>query len=73
MKSIMFIGIVMIVLGIGSLIYKGVTYTLRDKIIDIGPIEASVNTQKTIPLSPVLGGLTLAGGIALVMIGRRKS
>jgi uncharacterized membrane protein len=55
MKSIMFIGIVMIVLGIGSLIYKGVTYTLRDKIIDIGPIEASVNTQKTIPLSPVLG------------------
>lgn len=69
----MFIGIVMIVLGIGSLIYKGVTYTLRDKIIDIGPIEASVNTQKTIPLSPVLGGLTLAGGIALVMIGRRKS
>ena len=73
MKSIMFIGIVMIVLGIGSLIYKGVTYTLRDKIIDIGPIEASVNTQKTIPLSPVLGGLTLAGGIALIIIGRRKS
>ena len=73
MKSIMFIGIVMIVLGIGSLIYKGVTYTSQDKIIDIGPIETSVDTQKTIPLSPVLGGLTLAGGIALVMIGRRKS
>ena len=69
----MFIGIVMIVLGIGSLIYKGVTYTSQDKIIDIGPIETSVDTQKTIPLSPVLGGLTLAGGIALVMIGRRKS
>jgi hypothetical protein len=73
MKSILFIGIVMIVLGIGSLIYKGVTYTSQDKIIDIGPIEASVDTQKTIPLSPVLGGLTLAGGIALVIIGRRKS
>jgi hypothetical protein len=73
MKSIMFIGIVMIVLGIGSLIYKGVTYTSQDKIIDIVPIEASVDTQKTILLSPALGGLTLAGGIALVIIGRRKS
>jgi hypothetical protein len=73
MKSIMLIGIVMIVLGIGSLIYKGVTYTSQDNIIDIGPIEASFDRQKTIPLSPVLGGLTLAGGIALIIIGRRKS
>ena len=69
----MFIGIVMIVFGIGSLIYKGVTYTSEDKIISIGPIEASVDTQKTIPLSPALGGLTLAGGIVLAIIGRRKS
>jgi len=72
MKSIMFIGLVLIVLGIGALAYKGITYTTREKIIDIGPLKASADTRKTIPLSPLLGGLALAGGIVLVVIGRKK-
>ena len=72
MKSIMFIGLVLIVLGIGAFAYKGITYTTREKIIDIGPLKASADTRKTIPLSPLLGGLALAGGIVLVIIGRKK-
>ena len=51
----MFIGLVLIVLGIGALAYKGITYTTREKIIDIGPLKASADTRKTIPLSPLLG------------------
>lgn len=73
MKPIMLIGLVLIVLGIGALAYKGVTYTTREKIIDIGSIQASAEIQKTIPLSPILGGLSLVGGIVLVIIGRQKS
>ena len=68
----MFIGLVLIVLGIGAFAYKGITYTTREKIIDIGPLKASADTRKTIPLSPLLGGLALAGGIVLVVIGRKK-
>lgn len=73
MKPITHIGLVLIVLGVGGLAYKGITYTKRKKIIDIGPIEASADKRKTIPLSPLLGGLSLAGGIALVIIRRKKS
>ena len=73
MKSIMFIGLVLIVLGIGAFAYKGITYTTREKIIDIGPLKASADTRKTIPLSPLLGGLALAGGIVMVIVGRKKS
>jgi hypothetical protein len=73
MKPTMIIGLVLILLGVGAFAYKGITYTTREKIIDIGPIEASVDTRKTIPLSPILGGLSLVGGIALVIIGRKKS
>ena len=62
-------GIVLIALGIGTLAYQGITYTSREKIIDIGPIQATHETKKTIPLSPILGGATLAGGIVLVIIG----
>ena len=72
MKLITFIGLLLIALGIGAFTYKGITYTKREKIIDIGPIEASADTRKTIPLSPLLGGLSLAGGIVLVIIGRKK-
>jgi len=57
MKPIMFIGIVLIVLGVVALAYQGVTYTSREKIIDIGPIQATHETKKTIPLSPLLGGI----------------
>lgn len=73
MKPIMIIGLVLIVLGIGALAYQGITYTTREKIFDIGSIQASADVQKTVPLSPILGGLSLVGGIVLVVVGRKKS
>ena len=66
-------GIVLILLGIVAFAYKGISYTSREKVIDIGPIQATADTQKTIPLSPILGGLALVGGIALVVVGNRQS
>jgi len=67
------VGIALIVLGIVAFTYQGITYTSREKIIDIGPIQATADTQKTIPLSPLLGGLALVGGIVLVVVGAKKS
>ena len=72
-NPITLVGIALIVLGIVAFAYQGITYTSREKIIDIGPIQATADTQKTIPLSPVLGGLVLAGGIVLVLVGAKKS
>ena len=72
-KQITLVGIALIVLGIVAFAYQGITYTSREKIIDIGPIQATADTQKTIPLSPLFGGLVLAGGIVLVIVGARKS
>ncbi|MDW7680273.1 MAG: DUF3185 domain-containing protein, partial [bacterium] len=70
---IMVIGLILIILGVVALAYQGITYTSREKIIDFGPFKASADTQKTVPLSPLLGGLLLVGGIVLVIIGRKKS
>ena len=72
-KPITLVGIALIVLGIVAFAYQGITYTSREKIIDIGPIQATADTQKTIPLSPLFGGLVLAGGIVLVIVRARKS
>jgi uncharacterized membrane protein len=72
-NPIMLVGIALIVLGIVAFAFQGITYTSREKVIDIGPLQASVDTKKTIPLSPLLGGLALAGGIVLVVVGTKKS
>jgi uncharacterized membrane protein len=72
MKPAMLVGILLILLGIVALSYQGLTYTKREKVLDIGPIQASKETRKTIPLPPILGGLALAGRIALVITGNKK-
>jgi uncharacterized membrane protein len=72
-KPITLVGIVLIVLGVVALAYQGITYTSRETIVDIGPIHATADTQKTLPLSPLLGGLALVGGIGLVVVGAKKS
>ena len=72
-NAITLVGIALIVLGVVAFGYQGITYTSREKIIDIGPIQATADTQKTIPLSPVLGGLALVGGIVLVVVGAKKA
>jgi uncharacterized membrane protein len=72
-NPITLVGIALIVLGIVAFAYQGITYTSREKIIDIGPIQATADTQKTILLPPILGGLVLAGGIVLMLVGAKKS
>jgi len=72
-SAITLVGIALIVLGIVAFAYRGIPYTSREKIIDIGPLKASVDTEKTIPMSPLLIGLALVSGAALVAVGSRKS
>ncbi len=65
-------GIVLIVVGVLALVYQGISYTTRENVLKIGPIEANRETTKTIPLPPVIGGIALLGGIVLVLTGARR-
>ena len=66
------VGVLLIVLGVAAFVYQGVTYTSRETVIDIGPITATADRQKTLPIPPVLGILAVAGGVALLVVGARK-
>jgi hypothetical protein len=61
------IGIVLIAVGLVSLAYQGITYTSRETMLDLGPIKATVDTQNTVPLPPILAGLASAGGVTLLV------
>ena len=73
MKATAIIGIVLIVLGIISFAYQGITYTKKEKVLDLGPLEATAEKKKTIPLPPILGGLLIVGGIVLLVSGSKRT
>ena len=73
MKTASVVGIMLIVLGVIALAYQGIDYTTQKKVLDIGPIQATKQEHKTIPLPPIVGGVALIGGIALVFAGGRNS
>jgi uncharacterized membrane protein len=73
MKPISIAGIVLVVLGALALAYQGFDYTRRDHVLDVGPMHVTAETQKRVPISPILGGLALVGGIALLVVGSKKS
>lgn len=72
MKPIALVGMVLVVLGLGALIYEGVTYTSRETVLDIGPLRATTEHQRTLPISPIVGVVAVAGGVALLIAGTRK-
>ncbi len=66
------IGMILIGLGLIGLIWGGFTYTTREKVIDIGPIQATRDQTHTVPLPPIAGALALIGGIALLVVSTKK-
>jgi hypothetical protein len=72
MKPIAIIGVVLIVFGLAALVYQGITYTSRETVLDIGPIHATADRQRTLPLPPIVGGVAVVGGVLLLITGARR-
>lgn len=72
MRSTAVVGLLLIVLGMAALAYQGINYTTRETVIDVGPLHATADRHRTLPLPPVLGGVAVAGGVVLLFAGVRK-
>ena len=66
-------GFALVVLGILALAYGGISYNRQKTIVDVGPFKATATEQKNIPLSPIVGGIALIGGIALLMAPKKQA
>jgi hypothetical protein len=73
MKTASIAGIVLLILGIISLAYQGISYTTQKKVLDVGPIHATKNQEHNIPLPPILGGLMMVSGIVLLVSGSKNA
>ena len=72
MKPIIVAGLLLMLLGIVALSYKRITYTTEEKIAEIGPLSATAQREKSIPLPPLFGGLAIIAGVGMVAVGYRK-
>jgi hypothetical protein len=72
MNPFTIVGVLLILLGVAALVYQGVTYTSRETVIDVGPVHATAERERTLPLPPLVGIAAVAGGVALLVAGIRK-
>ena len=73
MKASSIIGIVLIIVGVLVLTFRGIPFVTKEKVVEVGPLQVTKETQRTMPLPPILGALALAGGVVLVILGAKKA
>lgn len=66
------VGIVLVILGLVGLAYGGMTWTTKEKVVDLGPLEVTHDKTQSLPLPPIAGGVCLIAGVALLLAGARK-
>lgn len=71
MSGLRIVAIALIVLGVIALAYQGITYTKREKVLEVGPLTATKESKETIPLPPIVGAVALVGGVALLVASAR--
>jgi uncharacterized membrane protein YidH (DUF202 family) len=72
MRPSQIIGVLLIIGGLAALLMGGFSFTRSEEVLDIGPVEASVERRERVPLPPIVGGLALAAGVALLFVGSKK-
>jgi len=64
-------GIVLIALGVLGLVWGGISYTTKETVVDLGPIQATRDKTRTLPVPPIAGALALAAGVVLLLTGKK--
>jgi uncharacterized membrane protein YidH (DUF202 family) len=63
---------VLVIVGLVSLLLGGFRWTENKTVIDVGPVKATAEEHKTLPIPPVIGGLALVGGIVLFVMPTKR-
>lgn len=66
-------GFILVVVGFLALVYGGITYNRERTVLDVGPFKATATEQHNVPLSPIVGGIALLGGVLLLVVPKQRA
>jgi len=73
MKVGTLVGIILVVLGLVGVAYGGISYSQRREVARVGPLQVTTREERTIPISPIVGGVAILAGVALIVAVRQAS
>lgn len=65
------LGIVLVVLGIIMMVITGFNFVTKEKVVDLGPLEINKEKNNPVSWSPIIGGILLVGGVALIVTNKK--
>jgi uncharacterized membrane protein YidH (DUF202 family) len=72
MSTMTIVAVVLIIIGVIALAYGGFSFTTKEKVAEIGPLKLEKEKTRSFPLPPVVGVVSLIGGVALLVVSRRS-
>lgn len=66
------IGVVLLIVGVVMLFWQKISYTERETLVNVGGVKVTADTEKSLPVSPIVGGILLAGGVGMMVAGALK-
>ena len=71
MKKIL--GIIFLVVGILMVLFTGFSFTKKEKVVDAGPIDVSVNKKHSVNWPPYAGGILAVAGLIMLVVPDKRS
>jgi drug/metabolite transporter (DMT)-like permease len=73
MRPAAIVGILLIIIGIAGLAFGGFSFTRKEKVLDVGPVEATADKKESLPVPPILGAIAIVGGAVLLAVSARRA
>jgi len=73
MRNLMWVGVLLVILGIAGLVIANVTFTEKKTVANIGPLELRTEEQYRVPIPTIAGIVAVLAGLAMIVTARRAT
>lgn len=73
MRGLSLLGVVLLLIGVGVLIFGHFSYTETKPVADIGPVHINAEEEHHVSIPTIAGIVMVIAGLGLVVVGRRSA